>query len=323
MRIHFDGDEVAIVCPAKVNLFLEILGKRQDGYHEIETVMCPISLCDRLVLRPSDSNEIRLAIQFPDPSAKVADEKNADPAWQVPADGRNLVVKAVELVRRELGIARGCRIELEKLIPAGAGLGGGSSNAAAAIVASLVAWNAWDRELANCICARLGSDLNFFLGDANRIGIGLATGRGEKCQIVDASPALDLCVTHPPEGCPTARVYANLDAARVQINSADEMIQACVLGDCDRIGKNLYNALTPAAQKITRWIDRQHAVFNQAGARYSAMSGSGSSCFALLAGADTMADIRRYGSQAGLQRVYAVKSWFARSVEEQIRLANN
>ncbi len=323
MRIQFDGDQVVIACPAKVNLFLEILGKRQDGYHEIETVMCPISLCDRLVLQPSDSNDICLAIRFPDASAKAADEQGLDPAWQVPADGRNLVVKAIELVRRELGITRGCIMELEKHIPAGAGLGGGSSNAAAAIVASLLAWKAWDRELANRICARLGSDLNFFLGDASRIGIGLATGRGEVCQMIDATPALDLCVTHPPEGCPTASVYANFDAARRQIYRAEKMIQACERGDCDRIGKSLYNALTPAAQKITPWIDRQLAVFNQVGARYSAMSGSGSSCFALLAGADTMADIRRYGSQAGLQRVYAVKSWFARSVEEQIRLANN
>lgn len=166
-----------IVRTAKLNLFLEVLGKRPDGYHEIETLMCPISLCDELEFRFRDDPRIHLQLELPS-TAGTTD----DPAWQIPADDRNLVVRSIQSVQAAMGVGGGCTIHLKKRIPAAAGLGGGSSDAAAAIVAAMLAWGQWDRNLATSIANSLGSDIGFFLGDTTQVGMALATGRGEKCE---------------------------------------------------------------------------------------------------------------------------------------------
>ena len=172
-----------IAAPAKVNLFLEVLGRRSDGYHEVQTLLCPISLFDRLNFEVTEQSQIEFHLhlpaagQRPQPSSALA---QPDPAWDIPSDAGNLVVRAVRRVQQALGTTRGCRIDLYKSIPAAAGLGGGSSDTAAAIVASLVAWQGWNRELAQQIAAEIGSDVPFFLGAAAGIGLALATGRGEQ-----------------------------------------------------------------------------------------------------------------------------------------------
>ncbi len=312
MLIEVNGEAIQVFTPAKLNLFLEVLGKRSDGYHEIESLMCPISLCDTLVLNSTAEPDLRLELELPEDSG-VED----DPAWVIPADDRNLVVRAVKKVRERLNVSAGCRIRLKKQIPAAAGLGGGSSNAAAAVVAAMIAWRKWDRPLASQICAELGSDLNLFLGDENRIGFALATGRGEKCATLDMQPDLDFVVTHPPEGCATSAVYANYRNTG-QLRSSGQIIDACRNGDLDQIGMSLYNALETSAKGVTPWIDKQLEFFRGFQFRYSAMTGSGSSCFALVSATYTMAIMRRAANVAGLSRVYAVKSWAQPSIEEQV-----
>lgn len=313
MRIDVKPSLVTVTAPAKVNLYLEVLGKRNDGYHDVETVMCPISLCDQLEFIATDHSTIELSVELPALTSFNVD----DPAWRIPADGRNLAVRAVEKIRTALGIRSGCRMRLKKNIPAEAGLGGGSSNAAAAIVAALVGWSEWNRELAAQTAAELGSDINFFLGDDQGIGLAVARGRGEQCQRLAATPQLNFALTHPPVGCPTAAVYANWRGL-LRKQNAEGMIRACHGENVEEIGQSLHNALLAGASQITTWIDRQLDLYRQCGCPHRLMSGSGSSCFALLPNSDTMAAIRREADQAGLERVYAVKSWFAPSIEDQV-----
>lgn len=314
MLIDVKGHVVSVSAPAKLNLFLEVLGKRADGYHEIESLMCPISLCDTVVLSSTVDPEVNLEIELPVAEAQA---KN-DPAWDVPSDERNLVYRAVKRVREEMDVRAGCRIRLKKSIPAAAGLGGGSSDAAAAVVAAMLAWGRWNRQLAAQICSELGSDLNVFLGDENRIGLTLAKGRGENCEILEINPMLDFVVTHPPAGCSTSAVYANWQISDVT-RHADRLIEALRNDNLETIGTLLFNALEASARGITPWIDRQLNFLRGMQFRYNAMSGSGSSCFALVTETYTMAKMRRQANVAGLSRVYAVKSWARPSIEEQIR----
>lgn len=146
-------------------------------------------------------------------------------------------------VQRVLGTQLGCRIELTKSIPAAAGLGGGSSNAAAAVVASLLAWDKWDRKLAHQICSEIGSDIPFFLGDERQIGLAVATGRGEQCQLLAARPPLDLLLTHPPVGCSTGQVYLGY-ANTANKRTVNKIVAACESGEPKKIARSysmLYN----------------------------------------------------------------------------------
>ena len=323
MLIELIDGGFRVSAPAKLNLFLEVLGKRADGYHEIESLMCPISLCDTLEFRSTAAPEVRLQVELPEEAHAAQDQAaENDPAWQVPSDERNLVHRAATRVREWLGIKSGCEMKLTKAIPSSAGLGGGSSDAAATVVAAMLAWGQWDRAAASRICAELGSDLNVFLGDENRIGLTMASGRGEKCRVLDVCPLLEFVVTHPPAGCATSAVYANWRKIR-DIRSADSIIAALEKGDIESIGPLLFNALENSARQVTPWIDNQLRFFLGFHFRYNAMTGSGSSCFALVSSTHTMADVRRAAEDAGLSRVYAVKSWFQPSIEEQIRLISS
>ncbi len=316
MEITFHPEAISISAPAKLNLFLQVLGKRPDGFHELETVMCPISLCDQLEFEFSSDPSLTLELELPE--GVSADSQ--DPAWQIPTDQRNLVLRAMERVREAFRAVGGCRVKLRKSIPAAAGLGGGSSDAAAAVVGAMIGWGKWDRKLATEICASLGSDIPFFLGDEQQIGMALATGRGEKCQILPERPEFDFVVTHPPVGCATSAVYAGFQPASSS-RSAMDFVAACRSGDREQVGSLLFNSLESSARTLTEWIDKQLTVLTESGCKYKCMSGSGSSCFALISDARTMSVSRRVALDAGLTRVYAVKSWYSSSVEEQIRLS--
>lgn len=315
MIIQRLGDGFGISAPAKVNLFLEVLGKRSDGYHQVETLLCPISLFDQLTLEPSEGAEIDFRITLPSAADETSDSR--DIAWDIPSDDRNLVVRAVRLVQQNLGTNQGCRIHLRKAIPAAAGLGGGSSDAAAAVVASLLAFAEWDRSLAHKICSQLGSDVSFFLGDEAGIGLMLASGRGEDCQALASRPHLEFVVTHPPVGCSTKQVYLNY-AERAEYHNTKEIVAACENGQYRKIGAQLFNALQLPASMLTEWIDRQLLLFKRCGAPYALISGSGSSCFALTNEQDCQRRIMTESKKLGLSRVYLVQSWYGDSIEKQL-----
>ena len=178
---------------AKMNLGLEVLSKRADGYHEIRTVLQSIALHDLLEVNPA-----------PDGIAFTC----SDPA--LPAGEDNLVVKAARLIQRESGCAKGARIHLVKRIPSQAGLGGGSSDAACALLALNQLWRLGlgRKDLAS-LAARLGSDVPYFLVG----GTALALGRGEEVYPLPDAPQLYLLVVKPAQGMPTAEAYGLIDRA--------------------------------------------------------------------------------------------------------------
>ena len=137
MQVHRSAVEIVVQAPAKLNLFFEVLAKRADGYHEIETLMCPIDLYDTLYFKETSSRKLTLACQTATAAARVRGAGFDG----IPCGEENLVMRAVELLRRRAGVCRGAGLRLVKRIPARAGLGGGSSDAAAALVAANLGWN--------------------------------------------------------------------------------------------------------------------------------------------------------------------------------------
>jgi 4-diphosphocytidyl-2-C-methyl-D-erythritol kinase len=184
----------AFYTPAKINLCLEVLGKRDDGYHEIATLMQTVTLFDRMTVEAVDGPDI-LSV--------------CGPAGEgVPDDRSNLVLKAADLLRKKTGVKKGAKILLEKSIPHGSGLGGGSSNAATTLSVLNRIWETGlpHSELAE-IAAGIGSDVPFFLSG----GLALAEGRGEKItKLPQVSSSLYFVLITPPLHVSTAAVYNKL-----------------------------------------------------------------------------------------------------------------
>ena len=178
---------------AKINLLLRVLGRRADGYHEIRTLFQTVTLHDRLTFEPSPDDRIQLECDAPG----------------VPSDERNLVRRAAEALRERYAVRGGARVLLEKTIPAGGGLGGGSSDAAAALVGLSHLWGLETdaRELSE-IGARLGADVPFFLTG----GTALGTGTGTDVAPVKDLPEHHLVVVTPGVEVSTAEAYGALSA---------------------------------------------------------------------------------------------------------------
>ncbi len=183
-------NRISLKAPAKINLFLEILGKRDDGYHEIETVMQEIDLVDNLQFE-----EIQEGVRL------KCNDKN------IPSDENNLVCKAANLILNECGIKKGVLISLEKNIPVGAGLGGGSSDAATTLKALNLLWKIGlnDAELMH-FAAKLGSDVPFFIKGKTS----LCSGRGEKITPVEVKSEMNYLVIFPYINISTTMIYRNL-----------------------------------------------------------------------------------------------------------------
>lgn len=349
MQIDSFDRGLVIRSPAKLNLFLEVLGKRADGYHAIDTVMCPVTLFDELQVEGNDSNRIEFSIvPFTDatptdsnptdsnrtvagastPSAlpdnnfsRRSARADTDPAWDIPNDHSNLVVRAFHAIQRELGVTKGCRITLRKRIPAAAGMGGGSSDAASAIVAAMVLWSKWDRQLAMQVASELGSDIPLFLGDEqNGIGLARATGRGERIEILSGRPPLCFVISHPSVGSSTAEVY-KLWAPTEHVGARDRMLAACSgkrPHATREIEESLFNALQVPASRLNDWIARQLECFVQLGKSKAMMTGSGSACFALVDNYDEGRELSEQLIRLGLPRSYAARAWYAAPIEQQL-----
>ncbi len=313
MRVQFDssGKQIQVDSPAKLNLVLEVLGKRSDGYHEIASIVCPIDLWDHLEIEESDDDRIHLHLELPQ------DTQSDDSAWQIPSGPTNLVARAAELVRKTLGLATGCRIRLKKRIPAGAGLGGGSGNAAATIVGCLLLWSDWDRNLAGELCSKLGSDLNFFLGSESGFGLTLMEGRGERTHLLDYRPMLPFWLLNPPIGCSTAEIYSRVEEIGC-CGKISKFLHACQSRQDSKIGAALFNALQLPASKVNPWVEIQLRLLAESGCGSSLMTGSGASCFALAGPSDHFGELQVRAKGLGIARAYQVRPWYGEALERQI-----
>jgi 4-diphosphocytidyl-2-C-methyl-D-erythritol kinase len=241
---------------AKINLFLEVLGKRADGYHELETIMHEVDLWDDVELTPGGEG---LRLEVSDPTIGSGED--------------NLAVKAVRACEARLGRPLPCRIVLTKRIPAGGGLGGGSSDAAAVLRALNRAFDLrLDALTLAEIAATFGSDTAFFV----RGGTASCTGRGELIAALGAPP-LDLVLVLPGIHCPTPLVFKTLRLTDCKTTSYD--LRRCLeKGDIAGLRRSLFNRLEEPARREFPALDRLLRELSPHGAR---LSGSGSTIFVL------------------------------------------
>ena len=273
-------------APAKINLGLHVLRRRDDGYHDIETVLHRIGWADRITLAPAGT----LSMTCSDPS--------------LPTDARNLCLQAATRLAEAFDVDDGVALHLDKRVPCGAGLGGGSSDAATTLQA-LTAW--WDLDATpdqlHALAADIGSDVPFFLLDAPAA---CARGRGDELMPLQADgkpfrlrqPVL---VVVPPVSIATP------DAYRRVTPRDDDRLDVCALvasGDVARWRKDLHNDFGSSIQQAHPSVTEAQDLLKKRGATYVSLSGSGSAVYGLFGdAADAQraeADAERNGFRAHL-----------------------
>lgn len=248
---------VVVAAPAKLNLFLEIVGKRPDGYHDLESLMVAVDLFDTLELRATDSGEI--ALRCDPPTLSTGPD--------------NLVYKAALALRTYANRANlGADIRLTKRIPSQAGLGGGSSDCAATLSGLNYIWKlGLTREELVAIAASIGSDVAFFL----TLPAAWCTGRGEVVTPEPRAGRFHFVLVCPPVGLGTAGVYKRLVVPSKPV-AGDNVRRAFRAGDAERLSEALFNRLEEPAFALEPLVGRiRHRLWG------GLMSGSGSTVFAV------------------------------------------
>ncbi len=261
MRIQMLARGVEVLAPAKINLFLEVLGRRSDGYHEIETLMVAVDLHDRLTFENDPSGAIALGCDDP----------------TLPVDDQNLVVRAAKRLKAEAGGLHGARIVLEKRIPTEAGLGGGSSDAAATLVALDRLWNlGLPSGRLDELAGEIGGDVAFF----RHTPAAVCRGRGEAVEPVSMPNPMHFVLVRPPFGMSTALVYRQV-AVPTRPRPLDATLRALEAGDPVELGSCLFNRLQAPAESLRPELVRVKSALAELSPPLcgSLMSGSGSTYF--------------------------------------------
>jgi 4-diphosphocytidyl-2-C-methyl-D-erythritol kinase len=312
MRFRQAGQSLTVHAPAKLNLFLEILGKREDGFHELETLMMAVDIFDTLTFTEEDSNQIRLRCsrawaRRPGPAGtdrgpggpieehRARGGRHAEPRGEnqpalspafapdevhddLPPEPDNLVVKAAQRLREHAGVERGVRIELVKRIPPAAGLAGGSSDAAATLMALNRFWKLGlgATELRR-LASQLGSDVAFFVDGTSAA---VCHGRGDIIEPLQVPVGLHFVVARPRTGLSTALVYKHCRVpARPQ--SVHQMAVALRRGQLGRVARLLHNSLQGPAEELNPEVSHLRSCVSRLPVLGHAMSGSGTAYFGL------------------------------------------
>lgn len=250
-------------APAKLNLYLWVGALRSDGKHEIESVMQSVSLFDELEITPADVVSL-----------------DVTPAGAAPEDASNLVVAAVQALRGSCPTPRGAALSLTKRVPAGAGLGGGSSDAAATLVGLNRSWGCGvSMKALEKIGSGVGADVPFCV----RGGTAGALGAGERLAPLVVQQTMWWVIVVPTERLSTADVYRRFDERGGSRSASDahELADALARGALDRIGATLRNDLLDAAVSLAPSVAQVRSALMDAGALGASMTGSGSACFGL------------------------------------------
>lgn len=254
---------LTLFSPAKINVFLRILGKRTDGYHDLETVMLPLDFGDEIIL---ESRPTGITLECDNPN--------------LPVDDTNLAVRAA----KALDAGRGAKIILKKRIPLAAGLGGGSGNAATVLDGLNRLWklNALPEKL-DALAADMGSDINFFL----RRSAALCQGRGERVEPVPCQLRATVLLINPGFGISTKWAYESWAkaSASLAVTPPDVtlLLRALANDDLEGVSRALYNSLeAPSVHKypVLRLLKD---TLRDGGAVGALMSGSGATVFGLFA----------------------------------------
>lgn len=257
-------ERITLHAPAKINLTLEVTGRRADGYHTLRSVMQAVDLCDRVTVTCREQAGIELRL--------------SDPA--LPTDSRNTAMRAAEVFAAQAGLPFGVTIEVDKHIPRQAGMAGGSADAAGVLAALNILTGA--RFSVEALCqmgVRIGADVPFCLLG----GCALAEGIGEELTPVPGLPDMPIVVVKPPVGVSTAEAYQRVDGAVLTDRpDTDGMLCALRAGDGAAIGAALGNVFeTAMALPEVAAIREAMAAHRPLGSR---MTGSGSAVFALFDG---------------------------------------
>jgi len=251
------------LAPAKVNLSLKVLGRREDGYHELDTVFQTVDLWDRLAVCPGEG----LSLECDRPG--------------IPSDGTNLVLRAAKMLRERCGRPDlGAHFELHKSIPAGGGLGGGSSDAAAALRLAASHWGLEvSRDTQLDLARRLGADVPFFLYGGTARGL----GRGDRIEPLEPLPETPLLLGLPPFGISTAEVFSRLRARLTLpengVNLHDPLAYKVPIGKDFRLAANdLEEVVFRDWPELSTFRDG----LLDAGAERAMLSGSGSTVFGMF-----------------------------------------
>ncbi|OXS54707.1 4-(cytidine 5'-diphospho)-2-C-methyl-D-erythritol kinase [Cohnella sp. CIP 111063] len=275
-------------APAKINLVLDVLRKREDGFHEVEMIMTMVDLADRLEMEELHRDQIVLSSQ----------------AGFIPLDEKNLAFQAARLIKERYGVRRGVYIHLDKQIPVAAGLAGGSSDAAATLKGLNRLWNLeLPTEELEELGAELGSDVPFCI----RGGTALARGRGEKLETVSPPPQCWVILAKPPINVSTADVYGKFRVNEVKEHPSiprmlDALSRQSFQDMCASLGNVLENVTLNRYPEVRQIKD----CMVKSGADGVLMSGSGPTVFGLVSKEVKVA--RVYNALRGFcKEVYVVR----------------
>ncbi|MFL6517060.1 MAG: 4-(cytidine 5'-diphospho)-2-C-methyl-D-erythritol kinase [Bacillus sp. (in: firmicutes)] len=255
--------KLLVKAPAKINLALDVLHKRTDGYHEVEMIMTTIDLADRVELTLLNQDKIHILSHN----------------RYVPDDQRNLAYQAAQLLKDRFNVKKGVLISIEKTIPVAAGLAGGSSDAAAALRGLN---KLWDLGLTIDQLAELGSEIGSDVSFCVYGGTALAKGRGEIITELPAPPTCWVILAKPFIGVSTAEVYRRLDINNMNHPNIPGMIEAIKQHDYQKVCKNVENVL----EDVTLNLHPEVALIKEQMKRFGAdavlMSGSGPTVFGIV-----------------------------------------
>ena len=281
--------------PGKVNLYLAVGDRREDGYHELTTVFHAVSLVDEVTVRNADVMSLDLF---------------GEGADVLPTDERNLAWRAAELMAEHVGRAPDVAITIDKSIPVAGGMAGGSADAAAVLVAMNSLWELGvPRRDLHALAARLGSDVPFALHG----GTALGTGRGEELATVLARSTFHWVLAFADGGLSTAAVFAEIDRLRdirepPRLDEPEPVLAALAAGDPARLAPLLGNELQPAAISLNPALRRTLRAGAEAGALAGIVSGSGPTCAFLCASVTSAVDVGTELVGAGVCRTVRVAS---------------
>lgn len=266
MLFRRNDTSLTVFAPAKLNLFLELLGKRDDGFHELETLMVSVDVYDTLIFSEDTADRITLQVE--------------SGGSEVPQDGTNLVLQAARILQAHASVDRGVRIVLRKRIPVAAGLAGGSSDAAATLVGLNQFWKCGLKTPELCeLAARLGSDIAYFV---RQEPLAVCRGRGEIVQPVAAPLGWHFVIAKPDSGLSTADVYRHShipDAPR----DVDRLVESLSETDGRDAVSLMHNALQTPAEELNEDVDAMRKRFEHLSVLGHMMSGSGTAYFGVCA----------------------------------------
>jgi 4-diphosphocytidyl-2-C-methyl-D-erythritol kinase len=275
-------------APAKINLLLDVLHKRSDGFHEVEMIMTMVDLADRLEMEELQRDQIIISSQ----------------AGYIPLDEKNLAFQAAKLIKDRYDVRKGVYIHLDKKIPVAAGLAGGSSDAAAALRGLNRLWGLGISDEELCVLgAELGSDVPFCVTG----GTAIATGRGERLERIDNPPQCWVVLAKPPINVSTADVYGRFKASELKWHpSMKDMLSAITRGSFNDMCSSLGNVLEEVTLKHYPEVLQLKESMQKLGAEGVLMSGSGPTVFGLVSKEAKLARIYN-GLRGFCKEVYVVR----------------